>query len=115
MANIQQYDFFNAYYYADGIVLNIYLSSIKDWLREQRQYSNCLGNFYRQVVSRFNSFYKEIISTGDRDQCILICFSGTAKKNRKRCIFDFYTEAVLNVDSEIIDNDDVLMEIKSSN
>jgi len=40
---------------------------------------------------------------------------GTAKKNRKRCIFDFYAEAVLNVDSEIIDNDDVLMEIKSSN
>ncbi|WP_158092568.1 hypothetical protein [Gilliamella sp. A7] len=57
MANIQQYDFFNAYSYADGIVFNIYLCSMENWLREQWQCRNSPGNFYRQVVSRFNSSY----------------------------------------------------------
>lgn len=113
--NIQRYDLINSLSDADGVEFNISLFIMEDWLMKQWQCIGKLDDFSRKVASRFNVSYEEILSSGDRDQCVLICFLEHLKKIGHDANFDLYAEAVLHIDGDITDNDDELMKIGSIN
>lgn len=93
----------NSFSYGEGVEFNLYLSKMEDWLIKQWQ-CNDLNDFNHKIASRFNSSYKEILSSGDYTQCFLICFLEHLKELGHNAYFDLYSEAVLHIDGDIIDN-----------
>ncbi|MFQ0972051.1 hypothetical protein GYW75_02785 [Gilliamella sp. ESL0232] len=103
LSNIKRYDLINSFSDGEGVEFNLYLSKMEDWLMKQWQCNN-LNDFNHKIASRFNSSYKEILSSGDYTQCFLICFLEHLKELGHNAYFDLYSEAVLSIDGEIIDN-----------
>ena len=111
LENIKRYDLINSWTDADGVELNINLSTIENWLINQWQCKENLKDFYHKVASRFKLSYDALLHSKEFEHCILICFLEQLKKIGHIASFDLYSEAVLHIDGNIIDNDDHLMKI----
>lgn len=111
LENIKRFDLINSLSDADGVELNINLSTIENWLINQWQCNENLRGFYHKVASRFNLSYVALMHSKEFEHCILICFLEQLKKIGHIASLDLYSEAVLHIDGNIIDNDDHLMKI----
>ncbi|MCX8578687.1 hypothetical protein J3U21_04685 [Gilliamella sp. B2776] len=103
LSNIQRYDLIKSLSDAGGVEFNIYWSKMENWLKKQWQ-CKYQTDFYEKIAIRFNSSYKEMLSSGNFEQCFLICFLEHFKELGHDAYFDLYSEAVLNIDGHIIDN-----------
>lgn len=108
LANIKRYDLINSLTDADGVEFNIYLASMEEWLKQKWQCNN-LSDFYKKIACRFNSSFDEIRTAGEYELCFLICFLEHLKASGHYAYFDLYSEAVLHIDGNIIDNEIELM------
>lgn len=109
LANIKRYDLINSLTDADGVEFNIYLASMEEWLKQKWQCNN-LSDFYKKIACRFNmSSFEDIRSSGEYELCFLICFLEHLKTLGHDAYFDLYSEAVLHIDGNIIDNEIELM------
>lgn len=106
--NIKRYDLINYFSDADGVDFNLYFHSMEEWLINQWKSDN-YSDLYHKIARRFNISNDELMSSGEHELCFIICFLEQFKLIGQDAQFSLYSEAVLSINSEIVDNETALM------
>lgn len=103
LRKIKTYDLINEYSDNDGIFLNIYIADMEKWLSEQIENDTTV---LTMISERFNVSPNELKKSPiDYELCFLIFFLEFLKQKKGMdAEFSIFSEAVLYVNSEIIDD-----------